>query len=53
MKRLSLFIALAAIAVSVSAQTKVAYCDVYVRGGGQNLKVTIMYNNTPQNIWWH
>ena len=51
MKRLSLFIALAAIAVSVSAQTKVAYCDVYVRGGGQNLKVTIMYNNTPHKIF--
>ncbi|MBQ9138811.1 MAG: hypothetical protein IJX65_09270 [Alistipes sp.] len=45
MKRLFTFIALAAITFSLSAQTKVAYCDVYVRGGGQNLRVTVMYDH--------
>lgn len=30
---------------TLSAQTKTAYCDVYVRGGGKNMKITLMYNN--------
>lgn len=30
---------------SLSAQTQTAYCDIYARGGGQNLKITIMYND--------
>lgn len=40
-----MLIAFGVITLSLSAQSKVAYCDVYVRGGGQNLRVTVMYNN--------
>ena len=36
-------------AVSVNAQTKIAYCDVYFRGGGQNLRTTILYDDSP--LW--
>ena len=31
----------------VSAQTKVAYLDLYQRGGGKNLTTTVMYNQNP------
>lgn len=31
----------------ISAQTKVAYLDLYQRGGGKNLITTIMYNQNP------
>lgn len=30
-----------------SAQTKTAYCDVYARGGGQKMKVTVLYGKKP------
>ncbi len=33
-----------------NAQTKTAYCDLYVRGGGQHQRTTIMYNGTPLKI---
>ena len=36
--------------VSANAQTKTAYCDLYVRGGGQNLRTSIMYNHKPIHI---
>ena len=45
MKKFLLLIGLICVIHSVSAQTKTAYCDVYVRGGGLNLKVTISYNS--------
>lgn len=33
----------------VIAQTKIAYCDVYARGGGKNMKISFMYNNNSVN----
>ena len=38
-------------AFGASAQeTKTTYCDVYVRGGAKNQKVTIMYCNKMLNL---
>lgn len=34
----------------VIAQTQTAYCDVYARGGGRNMRITIMYDNNKQYI---
>ena len=51
MKKLLLILALSLFLSDVSAQTKTAYCDVYARGGGKHMKITIMYNNTPYEIY--
>ncbi len=50
MKKSLFLIAFIMLTTYVTAQTKIAYCDVYARGGGQNLSVTFMFNNTP--IHW-
>lgn len=34
----------------VVAQKQTVYCDVYARGGGQNLRITIMYDNNTQYL---
>lgn len=34
----------------VVAQTQTAYCDVYARGGGQNMRITILYDNNKHYI---
>lgn len=44
MKRILLAIAVMLSVWTVSAQTKTAYCDVYLRGGGLNLNATIAFN---------
>ena len=44
MKRLLLLVAVLISIGNLSAQTKTAYCDVYARGGGKHLKITIMYD---------
>lgn len=46
-KIILLFVALVSISTISSAQTKTAYCDLYVRGGGQHLRTTVMYNQKP------
>ena len=51
MKKLLLILALSLFLFDVSAQTKTAYCDVYAKGGGRNLRITIMYNNTPYEMY--
>lgn len=51
MKRLFLAFFLIMCAFGASAQeTKTAYCDVYVRGGAKNQKVTVMYCNKMLNF---
>jgi hypothetical protein len=51
MKKLLLILALSLFLFDVSAQTKTAYCDVYARGGGKHMRITIMYNNTPYEMY--
>ena len=51
MKKPLLILTLSLFLFDVSAQTKTAYCDVYARGGGKHMKITIMYNNTPYEIY--
>lgn len=51
MKKLLFILALLLFSFDVSAQTEIAYCDVYARGGGKHMKITIMYNNTPYEIY--
>ena len=46
MKKFLLVVAMVCCTSILSAQTKTAYCDVYARGGGQNLKITLMYNES-------
>ena len=51
MKRLFLAFFLIMCAFGASAQeTKTTYCDVYVRGGAKNQKVTVMYCNKMLNL---
>ena len=51
MKRIFLAFFLIMCAFGASAQeTKTTYCDVYVRGGAKNQKVTIMYCNKILNL---
>ena len=51
MKKLFLAFFLIMCAFGASAQeTKTTYCDVYVRGGAKNQKVTIMYCNKILNL---
>ena len=46
MKRLLLLVAMLMCISNLSAQTKIAYCDVYLRGGWNSLTATIMYDST-------
>ena len=39
----SLFVIMCCVFSASAQQTKTTYCDVYVRGGAKNQKVTIMY----------
>ena len=50
MKRILFVLVLSFVSLCASAQTKTAYCDVYARGGGENMTITIMYNDTPYEI---
>lgn len=51
MKKLFLAFFLIMCAFGASAQeTKTTYCDVYVRGGAKNQKVTVMYCNKMLNL---
>lgn len=50
MKRILFVFVLSFVSLCASAQTKTAYCDIYARGGGKNMKITIMYNNAPYEI---
>lgn len=51
MKKLFIAFFLIMCAFGASAQeTKTTYCDVYVRGGAKNQKVTIMYCNKMLNL---
>lgn len=51
MKKLFLAFFLIMCAFGASAQeTKTTYCDVYVRGGAKNQKVTVMYCNKMLNF---
>lgn len=45
MKKLIFALLFSIIAINVSAQTKIAYCDIYLRGGGRSMKATIMFDN--------
>ena len=49
MKKFILLVGLICYFGSASAQTKTAYCDVYARGGGLNLKVTISFDSDSYN----
>ena len=51
MKKLLLLIGLICCFGSASAQTKTAYCDVYMRGGGKNLWITIMYDGHDKDLF--
>ena len=50
MKRFFFFIAVLLHIGIASAQTKTAYCDVYMRGGGRHLKTTIMYDGYDDKL---
>ncbi|MBO5972389.1 MAG: hypothetical protein J6Q07_05225 [Alistipes sp.] len=45
MKKLLFILALTLFSFDVSAQTKTAYCDVYMRGSYDVMTVTIMYDS--------
>jgi hypothetical protein len=49
---LTLFSIFAVVAFA-SAETKTAYCDIYARGGGRNLKVTAMFGGKPYSLGTH
>ena len=51
MKKLLSILTLSLFLFEVSAQTKVAYCDVYARGGGLNLRVTISFDNQSYDFY--
>lgn len=50
MKKLLLILVLSLFLFDVSAQTKTAYCDVYMRGGYDCMSVTIMYDSDSHNL---
>ncbi len=52
MKKLLVLIGFIMLTTNITAQTKTAYCDIYARGGGKNMKISIMYNKNPIN-WSH
>lgn len=47
MKKLHFLLLVTLTTISVSAQTKTAYLDLYMRGGGQHLKTTLIFNGSP------
>lgn len=51
MKKLLFILALTLFSYDVSAQTKTAYCDVYMRGGYDCMSVTIMYDSDSHNLY--
>ena len=50
MKKLIVLLAITAMALDVSAQTKTAYLDLYQRGGAQHLRTTLMWNERPVQL---
>ena len=46
----SLFLIMCCVFSASAQQTKTTYCDVYVRGGAKNQKVTIMYCHKIFNL---
>ena len=50
MKKLLLLVGLICCIGSVSAQTKTAYCDVYMRGGYDCMTVTIMFDSDSHRL---
>ena len=50
MKKLLLLIGLICCFGSASAQTKTAYCDVYMRGGYDCMTVTIMFDSNSHRL---
>ena len=50
MRKILLIFTLSFITLSAYAQTKVAYCDVYARGGGKNMKINIIYDDAAYKI---
>ena len=46
----SLFLIMCCVFSASAQQTKTTYCDVYVRGGAKNQKVTIMYCDKIFNL---
>lgn len=50
MKSLLFTIVFSLLSFIVVAQKQTAYCDVYARGGGQNMRITIMYDNNKHYI---
>ena len=56
MKRILFVFVLSFVSLCASAQTKTAYCDIYARGGGLNLNITISFDGNsidylePMNI---
>ena len=50
MKKLLFVLILSLFSFDISAQTKTAYCDVYMRGGYDCMSVTIMYDSDSHNL---
>ena len=50
MKKMIVLLAITAMALSVSAQTKTAYLDLYQRGGARHLRTTLMWNERPVQL---
>lgn len=50
MKRFLLLVAMLMCIGNLSAQTKIAYCDVYLRGGWNSLTATVMYDSTTFDL---
>jgi hypothetical protein len=50
MKKLLFVLILSLLSFDVSAQTKTAYCDVYMRGGYDCMSVTIMYDSDSHRL---
>ena len=50
MKKLLFVLILSLLSFDVSAQTKTAYCDVYMRGGYDCMSVTIMYDSDSHQL---
>lgn len=50
MKKLLFVLILSLFSFDVSAQTKTAYCDVYMRGGYDCMSVTIMYDSDSHQL---
>ncbi len=48
MKRFIILVACIVYAACATAQTKIAYLDLYQRGGARHLRTTLMFNNTQR-----